>query len=93
MTGVYVVYGGSQFMGLGLVRYFSQRSEDCKVLLVNRGKVYWDNECNKIIQTNPSRFEHVIADRDEDSFVQLVTDAIQKRQVLGVIDFSCYKLK
>ena len=76
MAGVYVVFGGSQFMGLSLVRYFSQRSESCKVLLVNRGKNYWDGECNKIISTNPTRFEHVIADRDEDSFAQIVTDAI-----------------
>lgn len=72
MSGVYLVFGGTQFMGLTLIRYFSEQKSDIKVLLVNRGMKYWNSESDKIVSAQPSRFECVKADRDEDSFTEIV---------------------
>ena len=49
MSGVYIIYGGTQFMGLTLMRQFSLSESEIKVLLVNRGNIYWNNESAKII--------------------------------------------
>ena len=93
MSGVYLVYGGTQFMGLTLMRHFSLQPSETKVILVNRGKSYWDGESEKIVAKQPNRFEHVKADRNLDSFTEKVQKGIDGRTVLAVIDFSCYKLK
>lgn len=58
---MFVIYGGTSFMGLALLRHFASNT-DAKVMLVNRGNTHWDGESDKIIN-NQSRFTKVKADR------------------------------
>lgn len=50
-----------------------------QVLVVNRGNNHWDDESGNIMSQRPERFIKVKADRDEDSFSQIVKQAISDR--------------
>jgi nucleoside-diphosphate-sugar epimerase len=61
-----VIYGGTSFMGLALLKHLAVAS-DAQVMLVNRGNTYWNGESDKVIGDS-SRFVKVVADRKSDTF-------------------------
>ena len=91
---VVLLLGGSSFQGLTLLKQLAKT--DNLVVVVNRGKNYWDNESTKIIAQNSTQITHCKADRKKESFTESVTQHIQNLGAIiltHVVDFSCYKIQ
>ena len=62
------------------------------IVMVNRGKNYWDNESYKVVE-NCENISMCWVDRRSDTFVESVTLAILENDLplKYVVDFSCFK--
>ena len=81
-------------MGLTLLKRFADMGDKYQILMVNRGKNYWDRASTNVLQSNQN-IRHCKADRSSDSFVEKVSLSILETglPLTHVVDFSCYNLQ
>ena len=77
-------------MGLTLLHKLAE-DPSRPVFIFNRGNGYWNNTNGKLI-AKTEHFTHVIADRHDPKFSEVVKKAVGDRKVHAVVDFSCYDL-
>ena len=96
LDGVLILLGGSSFQGLTLLRKLASEKKK-KIVVVNRGNSYWNNESGKLIAENSERITHVKVDRkNSEKFIQNMIIVLLKLTKNGdridsIVDFSCFK--
>ena len=88
-----LVFGGSSFMGLTLIKRLIKDKKFERIVYVNRGKNYWDRASRDL---EGDVLKHIKADRKmENQFTTNVCKYFQMNpqlKVVAIIDFSCFKI-
>ena len=88
----FIILGGSSFMGLTLLRDIS-KIEGATVYVINRGRIYWDNLSQAVINSSQKMF-HIKSDRRKiKQFGQDMLSIFEKHEKIdAIIDFCAYDL-